>query len=74
MTLHCQQCQKKLTRKRARIIDNKVLCSACVFPVYCKACGKPKGAKGFSGPECMCDHPTGHGAEGAHSAGQTRSN
>lgn len=32
MTLTCTQCAKPLSRKTARMIDGKVLCSACVFP------------------------------------------
>lgn len=31
MELRCVRCQKKLSRKRARIIDGKVLCSPCMF-------------------------------------------
>jgi hypothetical protein len=28
----CTRCNKRLSRKTARLIDGKVLCSACVFP------------------------------------------
>jgi recombinational DNA repair protein (RecF pathway) len=31
MEQHCARCQKKLSRKRARLIDGKVLCSTCMF-------------------------------------------
>jgi formylmethanofuran dehydrogenase subunit E len=30
--LRCSRCEKKLSRKRARMINGKVMCSACVFP------------------------------------------
>jgi len=30
--LRCSKCDKKLTLKRARVIDGKLLCSACLFP------------------------------------------
>jgi hypothetical protein len=29
--LFCSKCNKRLSRKRARMIDGKVLCSACLF-------------------------------------------
>lgn len=31
MKLNCQQCGKRLSRKTARLIDGKVLCSTCMF-------------------------------------------
>lgn len=27
----CERCHKRLSRKTARLIDGKVLCSACMF-------------------------------------------
>lgn len=68
MTLICTRCDKPLTKKRARLIDGKVLCSACVFPVYCKVCSKPVGAKGYFGASCQCN--TRKGVAGSnHGAG-----
>lgn len=32
MTLRCTRCDKRLTRKGARLIDGKVICGACLFP------------------------------------------
>ena len=32
MKLTCQQCGKRLSKKTARCIEGRVLCSACVFP------------------------------------------
>jgi formylmethanofuran dehydrogenase subunit E len=32
MELRCERCDKKLSRKTARMIDGKALCSPCVFP------------------------------------------
>lgn len=29
---HCSRCDKRLARKTARLIDGKLLCSACLFP------------------------------------------
>jgi formylmethanofuran dehydrogenase subunit E len=31
MTLRCSRCDKRLSRKTARMIDGKLLCSACMF-------------------------------------------
>ena len=31
MTLTCQQCNKRLSRKTARLIEGRVLCSTCMF-------------------------------------------
>ncbi len=31
MKLECTRCSKRLSRKTARIIDGKVLCSTCMF-------------------------------------------
>lgn len=31
MKLCCEQCGKRLSRKTARLIDGKVLCSTCMF-------------------------------------------
>ena len=28
----CTKCSKRLSRKTARLIDGKILCSACLFP------------------------------------------
>jgi formylmethanofuran dehydrogenase subunit E len=28
----CTRCNKHLSRKTARLIDGKVICSACLFP------------------------------------------
>ena len=28
----CTKCGKRLSRKTARLIDGKILCSACLFP------------------------------------------
>jgi formylmethanofuran dehydrogenase subunit E len=33
VNLACDRCGKKLSRKTARVIDGKPLCSACLFPV-----------------------------------------
>jgi formylmethanofuran dehydrogenase subunit E len=30
--LRCSKCEKRLSRKSARLIDGKVLCSKCLFP------------------------------------------
>jgi hypothetical protein len=30
-SLICQRCGKKLSRKRARIIDGEIMCSPCMF-------------------------------------------
>jgi formylmethanofuran dehydrogenase subunit E len=30
--LRCTNCAKKLSRKTARLIEGKLLCSACLFP------------------------------------------
>jgi formylmethanofuran dehydrogenase subunit E len=32
MTLTCTKCGTKLTKKRARLIEGKVMCSKCLFP------------------------------------------
>jgi formylmethanofuran dehydrogenase subunit E len=32
MEPRCTRCNKRLSRKTARLIDGKILCSACVFP------------------------------------------
>jgi formylmethanofuran dehydrogenase subunit E len=29
--LYCHRCDKKLSRKTARLIDGKLLCSSCLF-------------------------------------------
>lgn len=31
VTLACKQCGKRLSRKTARLIDGRVLCSSCMF-------------------------------------------
>ena len=31
MTLTCQQCAKKLSKKTARMVERRVLCSTCMF-------------------------------------------
>lgn len=31
MTLRCDRCGKKLSRKFARLIDGQTLCSTCMF-------------------------------------------
>jgi hypothetical protein len=31
MTLRCSRCDKRLSRKAARMIDGKLLCSTCMF-------------------------------------------
>jgi hypothetical protein len=47
MTLTCSKCSKALSRKRARLIDAKLLCSACLFPET-KA-GLPRDRDGTEG-------------------------
>jgi hypothetical protein len=37
----------------------------------CDQCGKPKGYKGYHGPECQCDHPV-QGPTISHSIGTSR--
>jgi formylmethanofuran dehydrogenase subunit E len=32
MNLRCSRCDKKLSRKTARQIEGKPVCSACLFP------------------------------------------
>jgi formylmethanofuran dehydrogenase subunit E len=32
MEPRCTRCNKRLSRKTARLIDGNILCSACVFP------------------------------------------
>lgn len=38
--MNCSSCNKRLSRKTARLIDGKLLCSACLFPPM-----KPKVGK-----------------------------
>lgn len=40
-TLMCSYCGKKLSRKTARLIDGKVMCSTCMFKPASER-GKPK--------------------------------
>lgn len=34
--MRCSKCQKRLTHKRARLIDGKVICPSCLFPSLTK--------------------------------------
>lgn len=38
--MNCTRCNKRLSRKTARIIDGKVLCSTCMFAPAMKGDGK----------------------------------
>lgn len=41
--LTCHKCSKKLSRKTARMVGGKVICSACLFPPMKKGLAlKPK--------------------------------
>lgn len=57
MKLFCSRCGRRLSRKTARQIGHRVICSACLFPPL-KA-GLPQGSsKPF--PSCnvpRCDNP-----------------
>lgn len=35
----------------------------------CDRCGRPKGYKGYYGPECQCGRPPGNALRGSHSIG-----
>jgi formylmethanofuran dehydrogenase subunit E len=43
--LVCSRCDKKLTRKTARQIEGKLLCSACLFPATKGGLPQPRSSK-----------------------------
>jgi hypothetical protein len=32
MRLNCSKCERKLSKKSARMVEGKVICSSCLFP------------------------------------------
>lgn len=69
--MKCSICDKHLSRKTTRMVDGKTFCSKCMFASRCSKCGKPKGHRGYSGPECQCNQQP-LKTFPSHSAGQTR--